>query len=101
MHAWYPSKAELESVPSSGMRTPFSSLKKNTDEETWLSVKVYIFEFGIEAYSEVVQNQIKDTERQLRRSNIVLRNMVSKNDRYHQSIARAETYVYKCKLDIY
>jgi hypothetical protein len=75
--------------------------EENTDEDTWLSIKNYIFEFGIEAYSEVVHNQINEADRQLRRSNVVLRNMVSRNERYHQSIARAEAEIDKCESTVF
>ncbi|MBN2773296.1 MAG: hypothetical protein JXR31_03535 [Prolixibacteraceae bacterium] len=72
----------------------------NVDEETLLSIKNYVYEFGVEAYQNVVSQQIKDAERELRRMNVVLDNLVSKNESLHKDIARMEADIDKCESDI-
>ncbi|NQU88040.1 MAG: hypothetical protein HQ541_20010 [Mariniphaga sp.] len=72
----------------------------NVDEETLLSIKNYIYEFGITAYQNVVKDQIKVTEKELRRMNVVLNNLVSKNESLNKDVTRAEADINKCESDI-
>ena len=74
--------------------------ESNVDEETLLSIKNYIYEFGVETYKEVVENQIREAERELRRMNVVLSNMESKVESHNKSISRAESEINKCESDI-
>jgi hypothetical protein len=74
--------------------------ESNVDEETILSIKNYMYEFGVGAYKGVVENQIKDAEKELRRKNKVLSNMKSRNDYFEESITRKESEINICREDI-
>jgi|WetSurMetagenome_2_1015567.scaffolds.fasta_scaffold120068_2 hypothetical protein len=74
--------------------------ESNVDEETILSIKSYMYEFGISTYKGVVENQIKVAEKELRRMNIVLSNMKSRNDYFEESITRNESEINICQEDI-
>lgn len=72
----------------------------NVDEEIIISIKNYMYEFGVETYKGVVENQIKEAERELRKMNVVLSNLESKNESFEKTIARAESEINTCESEI-
>jgi chromosome segregation ATPase len=74
--------------------------ESNVDEEAIISLKNYMYQFGIEAYKSEVQNQIDTEEKVLNRMKTTLNNMESKNESLEKAITRAESEIENCESEI-
>lgn len=74
--------------------------QSNADEETIISIKNYMYGFGVETYRKEVENQIDDQKKELRKLNTVLDNLVSKNESFEKSISRAESEIISIESEI-
>ncbi len=72
----------------------------NVPEDVLLSLKLYLREFGVEAYRKVVELQIADEKSILSKEENVLKKMERKNKGEHKSIDRKETNIDDYNYDI-
>lgn len=72
----------------------------NVDEQTLHAIKDYMHGFAAAAYRDVVEDQIDNAERDLRRMKVVLSNLESVNRSLNKDIDNANSDIKKCRKDL-
>lgn len=74
--------------------------QSNILEDALQSLKLYLREFGVETYRKVVEQQIAEEEKALRKEEQALKQLESKNNSLNKSIDRKETNIDDYNYDI-
>lgn len=74
--------------------------ESSVDPERIENMKSYIRDFGVEAYKKVVDDQIKEAEKEVSRQEGVLKDIESDSKKEGKTIARYETDIQECNSGI-
>lgn len=72
----------------------------NITEDAQNSILNYIREFGVETYQKVVEGQIKDEEKELRKQEGILKDLIRKNKSLYGNIAKNESEIDEFRYNI-
>lgn len=75
--------------------------ESNVDQDRIQNIKSYIHDFGVEAYKNVVDDQIKDAKKEVSRQEGVLKDIESDSKKEEKAIARFETDIQECNAGIF